>query len=74
MEDNTVVHFFKVNDTNYANFDLVPIMKVAYMLLDITQRSDPPNKLIVVIDCKGVRKSKINCHKIHISLIYYRLE
>lgn len=54
MSNNTVVHFFKVNDTNYQNFDWVHSMKLSYMLLDITQRRNPPNELVVIIDMKGV--------------------
>ncbi|CAG9814862.1 unnamed protein product [Phaedon cochleariae] len=53
-EQNDVVHFFKVHDTNYNNFDLVPIMKISYMLMDISQEKNPPNGIIVVIDMKGL--------------------
>ncbi|KAJ8959001.1 hypothetical protein NQ314_006319 [Rhamnusium bicolor] len=53
-DENYVVHYFKINDTSYNNFDLVPIMKISYMLLDIAQEKNPPNGLIVVIDMKGV--------------------
>ncbi|XP_044261385.1 uncharacterized protein LOC123009261 [Tribolium madens] len=54
MSNNTVIHFFKLNDTNYQNFDWVHAMKLSYMLLDVTQRRNPPNELVVVIDMKGV--------------------
>ncbi|KYB26927.1 alpha-tocopherol transfer protein-like [Tribolium castaneum] len=54
MPNNTVIHFFKLNDTNYQNFDWVHSMKLSYMLLDVTQRRNPPNELVVVIDMKGV--------------------
>ncbi|KAJ8971177.1 hypothetical protein NQ317_013372 [Molorchus minor] len=53
-DENYVVHYFKVNDTNYRNFELVPIMKISYMIMDITQLRNPPSGLIVVIDMKGV--------------------
>ncbi|XP_030757202.1 alpha-tocopherol transfer protein-like [Sitophilus oryzae] len=52
-EENYVVHFFKLNDPSYSNFDLVPIMKLSYMLLDITQEENLPNGLIAVIDMRG---------------------
>ena len=54
-DQNYAVHFFKLNDTNYSNFELVPIMKLSYMLMDITQEKSPPDGLVVVIDMKGVR-------------------
>ncbi|XP_018571184.1 alpha-tocopherol transfer protein-like [Anoplophora glabripennis] len=53
-EENYVVHYFRVNDANYNNFDLVPIMKISYMLMDISQAKNPPSGLIVVIDMKGL--------------------
>ncbi|KAJ8956084.1 hypothetical protein NQ318_016537 [Aromia moschata] len=53
-DENYVVHYFKINDTSYNNFDLVPIMKVSYMLLDVAQLKYPPSGLIVVIDMKGI--------------------
>jgi hypothetical protein len=54
MPNNTVIHFFKLTDTNYRNFDLVVSMKLACMVLDISQRSNPPDQLIVLMDMKGV--------------------
>ncbi|KAH1012034.1 hypothetical protein HUJ04_001280 [Dendroctonus ponderosae] len=53
-DENYAIHHFKLNDTNYLNFDLVPVMKLSYMLLDITQEKDLPRGLVVIIDCKGV--------------------
>ncbi|XP_060534462.1 alpha-tocopherol transfer protein-like [Cylas formicarius] len=52
-DENYVVHYFKLHDTSYSNFDLVPIMKLSYMLVDIAQEKNPPNGLVVVIDMKG---------------------
>lgn len=52
-DDNDVIHYFNIHDTNYRNFDLVPIMKVSYMLMDIAHEKNPPNGLIVLIDMKG---------------------
>lgn len=53
-DEDYAIHYFRLNDTSYSNFDLVPIMKLSYMLLDITQERHPPNGLIVVIDMTGV--------------------
>lgn len=53
-DENYVVHFFKLHDGNYKNFDLVSLMKLSYMLLDITQEKNLPRGLIVVIDTKEV--------------------
>ncbi|XP_066144708.1 alpha-tocopherol transfer protein-like [Euwallacea fornicatus] len=53
-DEDYVVHYFKLQDTNYSNFDLIPAMTVSYMLLDISQERDPPKGLIVIIDTKGV--------------------
>lgn len=52
-DENYAIHYFKVNDTSYSNFELIPIMKLSYMILDITQERDLPNGLVVVIDMKG---------------------
>ncbi|CAH0548869.1 unnamed protein product [Brassicogethes aeneus] len=54
-EDNHTVHVLKLDDSNYGNFELVPIMKASYMLLDVTQQVNPPDGLIVVIDMKPLR-------------------
>ncbi|KAJ3652498.1 hypothetical protein Zmor_018456 [Zophobas morio] len=54
MSNNTVIHFFKINDPNYQNFDWLLSMKLAFMLLDISQRTNPPSELVVIIDMKGV--------------------
>ncbi|XP_063924425.1 retinaldehyde-binding protein 1-like isoform X2 [Zophobas morio] len=64
MSDNTVIHFFKLTDTNYKNFDLVASMKLSLMLLDVSQRYNPPNQLIVVIDMKGSTFMHLTCLKI----------
>ncbi|CAH1111799.1 unnamed protein product [Psylliodes chrysocephalus] len=53
-EENDVYHYFNINDSNYKNFDLVPIMKASYMLMDVAQEKNPPSGLIVVIDMKGL--------------------
>ncbi|XP_057658030.1 alpha-tocopherol transfer protein-like isoform X1 [Diorhabda carinulata] len=53
-DDNDVIHYFNIHDTNYRNFELVPIMKVSYMLMDVAHEKNPPNGLIVLIDMKGL--------------------
>nr|CAI5865862.1 unnamed protein product [Callosobruchus analis] len=53
-DDNCAIHYFKLHDTNYHNFDLYAIMKISYMLLDVTLKNNPPDGLIVVIDMKGL--------------------
>lgn len=72
-DNNDVVHYFKLNDTNYQNFDLGTIMKTSYMLIDIAQERNPPNGVIVVIDSKGVRKEfqKIFSNEKIIFYIYF---
>lgn len=57
-DENYAIHYFKISDTNYQNFDLVAAMKLSYMLLDITQEKDLPRGLVVIIDTKGVTE----CH------------
>ncbi|CAG9861501.1 unnamed protein product [Phyllotreta striolata] len=52
-ENNDVYHYFNIHDSYYRNFDLVPIMKISYMLMDVSQEKNPPNGIIVVIDFKG---------------------
>jgi hypothetical protein len=54
MPNNTVINFFKLTDTNYRNFNLVVSMKLAFMLLDVNQRTNPPEQVIVLMDMKGV--------------------
>nr|CAI5865863.1 unnamed protein product [Callosobruchus analis] len=54
-DDNCAIHYFKLHDTNYHNFDLYAIMKISYMLLDVTLKNNPPDGLIVVIDMKGLK-------------------
>jgi hypothetical protein len=54
MENNVAIHFFKLMDNNYRNFDMTSVFKLSVMLTDITQRNDPPNEIIVVADMKGV--------------------
>ncbi|XP_050292928.1 alpha-tocopherol transfer protein-like [Anthonomus grandis grandis] len=53
-EENYAIHYFRLNDTTYSNFDLVPTMKLSYMLLDITQERKLPHGLVVIIDLKGI--------------------
>ncbi|EFA04969.1 clavesin-1 [Tribolium castaneum] len=62
--NQTVIHFFKLNDTNYRNFDLITSMKLAFMVIDISQRRNPPSDLIVVIDMKGATLMHLTCIKL----------
>lgn len=52
-KDNDVIHFFKLHDSKLSSFDLASLMKISYMLLDVSQEKNPPDGLIVVIDMKG---------------------
>ncbi|XP_074041789.1 alpha-tocopherol transfer protein-like isoform X3 [Leptinotarsa decemlineata] len=52
-DEGDVIHYFKLNDSNYNNFDLVQAMKVSYMIMDVTHEKNPPPGLIVLIDMKG---------------------
>lgn len=63
MENNTVVHFFKLIDTDYRKCDIVPATKIAFMLLGISQKTNPPNELVVVVDMKGVNFMHLTCIK-----------
>ncbi|KAG5880892.1 hypothetical protein JTB14_001468 [Gonioctena quinquepunctata] len=54
--------------------DEVPIMKVSYMLMDITQEKNPPPGLIVVIDMKGfglmhMTKLKLGAFKKYVTFL-----
>ncbi|CAH1953521.1 unnamed protein product [Acanthoscelides obtectus] len=53
-DDNCSIHYFKLHDTSYHNFDLYAIMKISYMLVDVTLKNNPPDGLIVIIDMKGM--------------------
>lgn len=53
-KENYVVHFFQLTDPSVSKFDLISKMKLSYMLLDVAQKRNPPDGLIVVIDMKGV--------------------
>ncbi|XP_066260089.1 alpha-tocopherol transfer protein-like isoform X2 [Euwallacea similis] len=53
-DENYVIHYFKLQDTSYSKFELIPAMTASYMLLDIAQERYLPNGLIVIIDTKGV--------------------
>jgi hypothetical protein len=67
MSNNTAVVFFKLYDTDYKNFHLVPSMKFALMTIEVCQRYDPPNKVVAVIDMKEVNRrvianfNNVNC-------------
>nr|CAH7758651.1 unnamed protein product [Callosobruchus chinensis] len=52
-DDNCAIHFFKLNDTNYHNYDVSVIMKLSFMLVDVTLKNNPPNGLMVLLDMKG---------------------
>ncbi|CAH1275671.1 unnamed protein product [Diabrotica balteata] len=52
-EENDVYHYFNLHDSNYRNFEMIPVMKVSYMLMDIAQEKNPPSGLFVIIDMKG---------------------
>ncbi|VEN62116.1 unnamed protein product [Callosobruchus maculatus] len=52
-DDNCAIHFFKLNDTNYHNYDVSVIMKLSFMLVDVTLKNNPPDGLMVFLDMKG---------------------
>ncbi|KAF7287662.1 hypothetical protein GWI33_006007 [Rhynchophorus ferrugineus] len=70
--ENYAIHFFKTHDCNYLNFDLIPIMKLSYMLLDVTQEENLPNGLIVVIDMKGIGLMHLSRMKYGIMKHYFQ--
>ncbi|CAH1953522.1 unnamed protein product [Acanthoscelides obtectus] len=53
-DDNCAIHYFKLNDTDYHNYDVYPIMKLSFMLVDITLNTNPPDGLVVLLDMKGI--------------------
>ncbi|VEN62117.1 unnamed protein product [Callosobruchus maculatus] len=54
-DDNCAIHFFKLNDTNYHNYDVSVIMKLSFMLVDVTLKNNPPDGLMVFLDMKGIK-------------------
>ncbi|XP_023012905.2 alpha-tocopherol transfer protein-like isoform X2 [Leptinotarsa decemlineata] len=73
-DEGDVIHYFKLNDSNYNNFDLVQAMKVSYMIMDVTHEKNPPPGLIVLIDMKGfglmhMTKLKIGAVKKYFSFL-----
>ncbi|XP_068901556.1 alpha-tocopherol transfer protein-like [Tenebrio molitor] len=71
MENNVAIHFFKLMDNNYRNFDMTSVFKLSVMLTDITQRHDPPNEIIVVADMKGLGLMHLTCVKIGMMRTYF---
>ncbi|CAH1111798.1 unnamed protein product [Psylliodes chrysocephalus] len=47
---NDVILLFKLNDSNYKNFDAISTMKLCFMLMDLTYHGSPPNGLILLVD------------------------
>ncbi|KAL1501764.1 hypothetical protein ABEB36_007031 [Hypothenemus hampei] len=71
-DENYAVHYFKLADTNYLHFDLVPLMKLSYMLLDITQERNLPNGLVVLLDMKGVGLMHLSRIKLNFLKKYFQ--
>lgn len=51
---NDVILLFKLNDSNYKNFDAISTMKLCFMLMDLTYHGSPPNGLILLVDTEMV--------------------
>jgi hypothetical protein len=54
-KNKTDIHFFKLVDSDYRNFSLASTLKLACMLVDVSQSYDPPSGMIVVLDMEQVR-------------------
>lgn len=52
-DDNDVIIYFSLRDTSHSNFELLPIMKGSFMLIDAQQHGNPPDSLTYLIDMKG---------------------
>ncbi|XP_063924881.1 alpha-tocopherol transfer protein-like [Zophobas morio] len=51
---NSVIHCYKLSDIDYRNFILSDIFKLGFMIIDVSQRYDPPDELIAIIDMEGL--------------------
>ena len=61
-----MIHCYKLSDIDYRNFILSDIFKLGFMIIDVSQRYDPPDELIAIIDMEGVQSvsisfSRFNC-------------
>lgn len=56
-DDNDVIIYFSLRDTSHSHFELLPIMKGSFMLIDAQQHGNPPDSLTYLIDMKGVRQA-----------------
>jgi hypothetical protein len=62
MESKTVIHFFKLVDSDYRNFSLASTFKIANMLVDVSQQYNPPSDMIVVLDLGQVHNPILLFH------------
>ncbi|XP_072375289.1 alpha-tocopherol transfer protein-like isoform X1 [Diabrotica undecimpunctata] len=51
--ENYQILYLSLRDSDFRNFDLVPILKATYMLLDIEHDENPPDGAIYLADMKG---------------------
>ncbi|CAH1380881.1 unnamed protein product [Tenebrio molitor] len=70
MESKTVIHFFKLVDSDYRNFSLASTFKIANMLVDVSQRYNPPSDMIVVLDLGQAGWMHLTCLKIGLVKTY----
>ncbi|CAH1380879.1 unnamed protein product [Tenebrio molitor] len=63
-KNKTDIHFFKLVDSDYRNFSLASTLKLACMLVDVSQRYDPPSGMIVVLDMEQAGLMHLTCLKI----------
>ncbi|XP_050513477.1 uncharacterized protein LOC114341543 [Diabrotica virgifera virgifera] len=52
-EDNYLVLYASVRDTDFFSFELHPIMTASLMLFDIEHHTHPPDGVIILADLKG---------------------
>ncbi|XP_072397538.1 uncharacterized protein [Diabrotica undecimpunctata] len=53
--ENYQILYLSLRDSDFRNFDLVPILKATYMLLDIEHDENPPDGAIYLADMKGMK-------------------
>ncbi|XP_063924902.1 alpha-tocopherol transfer protein-like isoform X2 [Zophobas morio] len=63
---NTVIHCYKLSETDHRNFVFSDIFKLGVMIVDVSQRYDPPDDLIAIIDMEGLSLMHLTRLKPHI--------
>ncbi|CAG9769960.1 unnamed protein product [Ceutorhynchus assimilis] len=71
-EENYAIHYLNIKDPSYRAFDLGPIMKLCYMLVDLSiNSSNVPNGLVIVFDMNGIGLMHLTRLKLDIIRKYF---